>query len=118
MLAGERPALADKHPILAAISGDALQVDVAHALAAAAPQRDFASVLNQLTNGVERQNLEGDDPSGATRPTLRRWSELRGGDNGITGTELIQVPSRFAALTSIDHLKVPGESLAAAQSTA
>jgi hypothetical protein len=49
--------LADKHPTLATISGDPLKVDVPDALAAAAPKRDFASVLNQLTNGVERHNL-------------------------------------------------------------
>jgi hypothetical protein len=48
--------LADKHPTLATISGDPLEIDVTHALAAAAPEHHFASVLNQLSNGVERQN--------------------------------------------------------------
>ena len=44
---------------------------------------------------VSSVRIEGDDPSGATRPALRPRSDLSGGDNGITGTELMQVPSRF-----------------------
>ena len=36
---------------------------------------------------VSSVRTEGDDPSGATRPALRPRPDLRGGDNGITGTE-------------------------------
>ena len=94
VLAGERPALADKHPILAAVSGDPCRSTSPTLL-----QRRHHSVTSHRCSislpMVSSVRIEGDDPSGATRPTLRRRSELRGGDNGITGTELMQVPSRF-----------------------
>jgi hypothetical protein len=51
--ARHRPALADKHPIPATLSGDPVEVTVTHALAVAAPERDFAWVLDQLADRVE-----------------------------------------------------------------
>ena len=63
LCARDRPCLSDKHPISANPECKAWQVDVADALACAAPKGGVALVVEELAQGIERQQLSASAPN-------------------------------------------------------